>query len=72
MHVKSKKHPSHFRGASSKAAPRILPASNSKAILHFTLLGGMSDGRNAAHRDQGDTDGRERTHILDIASNWNS
>lgn len=59
MHVKSKKHLSRFRGASSEAIPRILPASNSKAILRFTVLGGMSNCRNAAVRDQGSTEGEE-------------
>lgn len=59
MHVKSKKHPSHFRGASSEATPRILLAASSKAIPQFALLGGVSNGRNAAVRDQGNTEWEE-------------
>lgn len=64
MHVKSKKHASHLRGASSEATPRVLLAPSSKASLQFALLGGVSNGRNVvAARDQGNTEWEEEnTH----------
>lgn len=56
MHVKGKKHPSHFGEGSSEAIPDILLASSTKAILHFTLSGGMSNFRHTAVRDQDNTE----------------
>jgi len=60
MHVKGKKHPRHYRKGSSEAIPNILLLSSSKAVLHFTLSGRMSNCQMSERRTK--PSGRKNTY----------